>query len=100
MSTTKHRGSAPSSHTEGLCVSVTVLEETGTTLRDRSGLVLISGGEEGGREGGTFVLESLTGRENLCERRVCVKREGGRGGGVTICECETSNCWTSHWTLF
>lgn len=52
MSTTKHRGSAPSSHTEGLCVSVTVLEETGTTLRDRSGLVLISGGEEGGREGG------------------------------------------------
>lgn len=54
---------------------------------------------EGGRQGGTFVLESLTGRENLCERRVCVKREGGRGG-VTICECETSNCWTSHWTLF
>lgn len=85
-------------------MSVTVLEETGTTLRDRSGLVLISGGEEGGTEGGkegrTFVLESLTGRENLCERRVCVKREGGGGGGITICECETSNCWTSHWTLF
>lgn len=39
---------------------------------------------EGGRQGGTFVLESLTGRENLCERRVCVKREGGRGGSPYV----------------